>query len=156
MKCKASTVEDFTSIDQVIEAIQVQTCYRLRRIIEERKASKATKKDFVNSLKALDIVSVAQDHVKIMSLIIFKSITIPNSDFKMRVPKCKVNREIILQIGTLFGLCMLKNDHHGLYECGYFVQGPKYSELIIEAIKTINKKLRPRILSICEMFTEND
>jgi uncharacterized radical SAM superfamily Fe-S cluster-containing enzyme len=108
LKCKATTIEDFMSIDQVNEAIQVQTCYRLKQIIDQRKESKATKKDFINSLKALDIVKVAQDHIKLMSIILFKSITTPNEDFKMmRTPKNPVNKEIIIQLGTLYGLCML-------------------------------------------------
>ena len=33
MKCRASSMEDFLDIDLVMEAFQVQTCFRLRRVI---------------------------------------------------------------------------------------------------------------------------
>ncbi len=59
VKCKATKMEDFLELDQVIEAIQVQICYRLKIIVEQRAASDATNKDFVNSLKALDIIKVS-------------------------------------------------------------------------------------------------
>jgi len=34
MKCKASKVEDFMQIDVVEEAIKVQICYRLKRLLD--------------------------------------------------------------------------------------------------------------------------
>ena len=51
---------------------------------------------------------------------------------------------------------MLKNDCHGLFECGYFQPGQKYTEMIVEAIKEVNRKLRWRILSIVEIYSETD
>ena len=51
---------------------------------------------------------------------------------------------------------MLKDDSHGLFECGYFQAGTRYSEMILEAIKEVNRQLRPRILSIIEIYTMSD
>lgn len=73
MKCKASKVEDFMQIDVVEEAIKVQICYRLKRLMDQRKELKVTKKDFINSVKALDIVKVTQDHIKLLTMIAFRS-----------------------------------------------------------------------------------
>lgn len=84
VKCKASKVEDFLDINQVLEAIQAQNCYRLKRLLAQRKSSEASRKDFINSEKALDIVTVAKDHVKYVSMTLFQCKITPNSDFDMR------------------------------------------------------------------------
>jgi len=51
---------------------------------------------------------------------------------------------------------MLNEDSHGLYECGYFSSGIELNDMILEAIKTINTKLRPKILSIVESINIRD
>lgn len=58
-KCKAKVMEDFLSFEQAFEAAQVQICFRVRRILMKMQASTASKKDFINSIKALDIVKIA-------------------------------------------------------------------------------------------------
>jgi len=52
----------------------------------------------------------------------------------------------------LYGLTTLHTDSKKLYETGYFSQGTAFSELILDAIKTINKELRPQIIPIVESF----
>ena len=63
---------------------------------------------------------------------------------------CPQNKKILANLCMLFGLCNLTNDHHSLYECGYFKEGVSYQFLILEAIKQINRELRPYIVSILE------
>ena len=70
--------------------------------------------------------------------------------------KNEKNKEHMMNILVLYGLRMLNNDQHGLYECGYFISGIKYSELILEAIKNINLKIRPIILPLVETFAMKD
>lgn len=57
---------------------------------------------------------------------------------------------------TLYCLSMLNEDSHGLYECGYFSSGVEYNEMILDAMKAINGKLRPKILPIVESIEIRD
>lgn len=45
---------------------------QLASILKKMEKTKATKKDFVNSLQALDIVKVSQDHVRYVTFLLFK------------------------------------------------------------------------------------
>ena len=111
--------------------------------MEQRENSTIKNKDFVNSVKALDIVSLANDHIKLLSIILCKSKIRPNPDFPQRTLKCPKNQYNMTNLVILYGLCMLKNDSHILYECGYFQPGVKYSQLIMNAIKEVNLRIRP-------------
>ena len=42
------------------------------------------------------------------------------------------------------------------YESGYFVAGVDFSDLILEAIKSINRLLRPQIINIIESLGSTD
>jgi len=50
----------------------------------------------------------------------------------------------------LYGLTLLMKDSQSCYECGYFQAGQNYPSHILEAIKTINGRLRPQIINIIE------
>lgn len=58
-RCQAKNVDDWLTIEQVEEAMQVQVSYGLKRLIDKMAASKATKKDQINSLFSLDIIRVS-------------------------------------------------------------------------------------------------
>ena len=73
-----------------------------------------------------------------MSMILFRAKITPHPDFPMRTLKDPKNKENMSLMLALYGLCMLNSCHHGLYECGYFNSGVRYSELILEAIKSVN------------------
>ena len=47
------------------EALKVSLVYQLSNIFEIIKKSNASKKDFVNSICALDIIKIAEFHIKI-------------------------------------------------------------------------------------------
>lgn len=156
MKCKATKMEDFLQIDVVEEAIKVQICYRLKRLLDQRKELKVSKKDFINSVKALDIVRVTQDHIKLISMMVFRSKIEPNPKFPIAEYKDPKNKQHMMNMLILYGLCKLNENQHGLYESGYFTPGVRYSEMILEAIKTINLRIRPVILPIVETWCLND
>lgn len=59
-------------------------------------------------------------------------------------------------MNTLYGLFSLYEDSHGLFESGYFQSGVRYREMILEAIKIINTKIRPSILNIVESIVWSD
>ena len=71
-------------------------------------------------------------------MILFKAKITPSADFPMRTLKDPKNQENMSNMLSLYGLCILNQDHHGLYDCGYFGSGVRYSELILEAIKYVN------------------
>lgn len=115
-KCKAKTVEDFLDIDVIAEAIEVQICFRIKRLIELRDLNEdVSTKDFVNSLYANDIVKVAIDHIKYVSLMLFRSQFRPNAHLPMDEFKCPKNKENMTNIWAIYGLNMLTKDSHDLY-----------------------------------------
>lgn len=74
----------------------------------------------------------------------------------MRTFKDPKNHENMTNICVLYGLCKLQKDSHSLYQSGYFTPGVNYSQLINEAIKAVNLRLRPQMLSIVETFEWSD
>lgn len=107
IKCKVSKVDDWLDIDQIEEAMKMQVCYGIKNIIERRKVSKATKKDFNNSVMALDIVKVSQAHIKLVTFMLFRAKLIPNPEIPMKTFKNKINIDILSQFGKLYGLISL-------------------------------------------------
>ena len=108
-------------------------------------AFKGSKKDFINSTKALEIGKVSQDHIKMLSMMIFRTKIDPSTLCVPGQPKFndQKNKQNMTLICILFGLCQLHEDSHGLYECGYFKSGIEYPDMILSAIKEINLTLRP-------------
>ena len=103
--------------------------------------SKATKKDFINSLYALDVVKATQDHINFITYLYFKE--------KMATVKCQNVKKILSQFCMLFGLNQLHVNASACYQSGYFAGGP-FNEYILEAIKLLLKELRPYALTVIE------
>ena len=70
-KCKAQTVDDFININAVDECLQVSLSMKISRVAKAMEESKATKKDQVNSLFAIEIASAAQDHMRYVGYQLF-------------------------------------------------------------------------------------
>jgi hypothetical protein len=72
--------------------------------------------------------------------------------------KCDGVRKILKTLCMLYGLFTLNNDCHGCFESGYFKQGAPqpFSELILEAIKLLNKEIRPQAINIVESLKIKD
>lgn len=123
----------------------------------KRTESSASKKDFVNSQYGLDIVTIALDHIWLVSMTMFRSRIEANADFPLRTLKDPKNKENMLNICLLYGLLKLNEDSHELFQSGYFSDKEvPYSDLILEAIKTVNLRLRPQMLSILESLPFSD
>ena len=60
------------NLNQVEEAIKVSLVYQLDNIFDRMKKSNATKKDFVNSICALDIVKITELHIRFLTFNLFK------------------------------------------------------------------------------------
>lgn len=106
---------------------------------------------------AVDIVTIANTHIKIVSLNLFRAQITANPLIPMAVFKNETNKEIATLIGCMYGLHILHHDAHELYQSGYFPpNGVRFSELILQAIKQINLKVRPYVLTLVESFGVND
>ena len=74
-----------------------------------------------NDVFALDLLKVGFAHLSVVSVNIYK--------YSEQRPKCEKLKEHLDNLCILYGLCNLKNDLSGLYECGYFQPG---ATLLIE------------------------
>jgi hypothetical protein len=70
-KCHAKSVDDFINIDVVDECLQVSLSMKISRVAKAMEESKASNKDKINSLFALDIVSAAHDHMRYVGYQLF-------------------------------------------------------------------------------------
>ena len=120
---------------------------QLKAILDKWRDTKASNKDFINSLYALDIVKCTQDHIRFITFLFFKQ-RISRGDIK-----CKNNLNIMEKFCMLYGLNQLLNSNT-CYQCGYF-KGNVNSQ-ILEAIKEINKEMRPFVIGVIESAELSD
>jgi hypothetical protein len=113
-KCSEISFGHFLSLDNVEEALKVNSSVKVKDVLTKKLKSKAHKKDFTNSLYALDLVNMAQTH--------FRFIVFQHFKFKMTsgYVKCQQLRKHLTNLCLLYGLTMLQNDMLSCYECGYF------------------------------------
>lgn len=136
-------VNPFENIDIVEEAMKVQVSYGLKKLMVKMEKSEASKKDQINSLYALDIVKVATDHMRLQIFLMSRD--------GYKELKCGQNRKNCELLCLLLGLNFLHLDGKNCLESGYFQPGIM-SDLILDAIKDTNRKLRPNALNIIESF----
>jgi hypothetical protein len=67
LKCSAAKPKDFIDLNQIEEVLKVNVGVQLQSILKKMATSKVSKKDFVNSISALDIVKVSQDHIRFVT-----------------------------------------------------------------------------------------
>ena len=111
-----------------------------------REESGVSKKDFVNSHCATEIVKMATAHIKLVTFLFFKQ--------GLNSVKCKVNKHNLTNLCMLNGLCQLMADSTACYESHYFDMQSK--QFILNAVKQINKELRPSIINIIETINIPD
>lgn len=80
----------------------------------KKKESKATEKDFLNSLNGIDICKMASAHTKYIMFLQLKEKVLNG---KM---KCKNNIKNIGNLCILYGLNTLMQENSGCFESGYF------------------------------------
>jgi len=82
--------------------------------MERRKEFKASKKDLVNSIFAVDIVHASTNHIKFLTFQLFKK-RVEQGPFK-----CENVKKIMTNICILYGLTMLRDNTTSGFEAGYF------------------------------------
>ena len=102
---------------------------QIKRIVEKSMALKdVSKKDFTNSVAALEIVKASQDHIRLFMFHLFKvkvqqGVQCPNLRIHLR------------KLCALYALNQLNMDCRVCYETGFFQPGTAYSDMIQEAMK---------------------
>lgn len=147
-RCKASKPEDFLDLDLIEEALKVNISVKLNTVERERKVSKLSKKQFIQEY-ALDTVALGTEHIKFITFLLFKQ------RVNSQEIKCNNLRLHMSNMCMLYGLDMLNNDSRGCFESGYFGSKP-YSAFILDAMKTLNSRIRPQALNLAESCGVSD
>ena len=115
-KSKATQPEHFLDLDQIEEALKVNISFKISQILKHSKESsdKISKKDFVNSRYALDIVKASHAHIRYVAFWFFRN-KVEGSSIK-----CEGVKKILKNLCMLYGLFTLNNDCQGCFESGYF------------------------------------
>lgn len=124
---------------------------KLGNLAAIRKASKATKIDFTNTLYAMDVVKMSNDHIRFIIFWIFKQRLTSIGSIK-----CPQLLEQLSNLCKLQGLCYLKADLKACYECGYFSHTVPVGDLIQDAIKHLLAKIRPQAVNMVESMGVTD
>lgn len=114
-RCSAKTAEDFASIDQVDEALRVLSSICISETVKAINSTEGSKKQITNEIMALDIVKMAQLHIKVITFLIFRESIKDFADKKLQghlMNCCTIMGLNWLQEYTIFG-----------YDAGYFQQG---------------------------------
>ena len=144
--CQAKSVQEMCTVSQVLEAMEVNASYVLMKTFDKIMDSSQSKKVLENDVYALDLLKVGFAHLYAVTLKIYRD--------HSKAPKCKSLKGHMDNLCALYGLCNLKSDLSGLYECGYFQPGA--TDLIDKGIKHMLSKLRPQILNLIEVFPFTD
>lgn len=70
--CGAANASDFLNLDLLEEALKVNLSFKLSQIMQAKKTSKHSKKDFTNLHNALDMVDLGQSHIKFLVFYFFR------------------------------------------------------------------------------------
>ena len=134
--------------------MKVNISQKISQILKHSKeeSDKISKKDFVNSKYALDIVKASHAHIRYVTFWFFRNKVESGSI------KCEGVKKILRTLCMLYGLFTLNNDCQGCYESGYFAIGTQNpsGELILGAIKLLNQEIRPQAINIIESLKVND
>ena len=133
-------------INVVHEALKVNLAKKMHRITKRFIEKEVSKKDFINSVYAQDIFEVSNEHIRYISFFQFLK-KINSGDIK-----CQNLKKHLIKFCVLYGLWNLHRDSKGCFETGYFHSGADFGDLILGAIKLVNKEIRPYALSIIESF----
>lgn len=144
-KCSATRAEDLLNLETIYEAMRVNVSLKLNNITELKKNSKSTKIDFVNSLHALEMVSLATSHIRFICFTLFKQ----KIELETKEAKDANLIEHLTNLCLLYGIFNLSTDSQALYESGYCA-GMKFNTMMLEATKILLKKIRPQAINLIE------
>lgn len=136
LKCKAQSFKDFMTIEQIDEALKVGLAQKVQFLMNKSRENrdKLSKKDFLNSAFALDVVKLSNAHIRYVAFWYFKA-----KIEDQTAVKCANNKKNLTNLCMLYGLNQLYVDSISCYESGYFIddlasiahkEGTNFSEMI--------------------------
>lgn len=131
--CPFTTVEAFTNFDNVFNVLQNLSLAIFKSTNLKLDSSSETEKKKINEIYALDVVKMAQVHIKLITLYFVKDKIKLFTDNNLKSHMCN----LMALVGLIF---VLEYKSEG-YDCGYFKQGA--IDMIDGAIKVLLSKIRP-------------
>lgn len=149
-RCQVSKTADLFDLDVLEQIMEHKVLVQIRRIVEKQMDLKdVSKKDFTNSVAALEIVKASQDHIRLFMFHLFK-VKVQNE------VKCANLRSHLRRLCALYALNQLNMDCRVCYETGFFKTGINYSDMILDAMKQLNLEIRPYALVLLEVYGAKD
>jgi acyl-CoA oxidase len=134
-RCSASAPEHFLNLDIIEEALKVNICMKVSSLLKKAKntSNDVSRKDFMNSLNALEVVDVSECHIRYVTFMFFKE--------RLQILTNPNGKALMTKLCMLYGLDQLHKNNAGCYDSGYFHGQTKtpFSELVLEAIKELNR-----------------
>jgi len=148
-KSSIKSVEDALNLDNLEKGLAVRAAFRIKSTMEQmaqKDKEGVSETEKVNSLLAVDIVKMAQNHIMYVAFKIFRN-TIDTPGFI----KCPNLRGHMLNLAKIYAITELVNvDSSANYETGFFSLGS--SGLLTEAAKKLMFIMRPHMISLVESF----
>jgi len=145
-KCSGTTVEAFCDPKLIKQALENMSLFTIVTTVETMQQSTASKKEQMNAVYALDIVKMAQLHIKTVTVGLGMSKMVEIKDEKLRGH--------VQNLMALLGLTYMQEYSSIGYESGYFQKGT--TSLINQAIKVLLTRLRPQLIPLVEMSPITD
>jgi acyl-CoA oxidase len=144
-KVDLKTPNDLLCLEFLDKVLAMRAAFRIRNTATKVMGSKLSENEKVNSVFAVDIVSMAHTHITYLMFSAFKQ-----GIEKQEFVTCTKAKGHLSNLAKLFGLYELTKDSIPLYECGFFKAGT--ASLIQEALKIVLKDLRPHMIPLVESF----
>lgn len=128
----------FLNLDNLEQTLKISVSYKISTIMSKYFNMKVTKKDFINSICALDIVKASQEHIRFVTFQLYKQKLMTDPDLTSPTTK-----QTLTDMCLLYGLNYLNTDFHSCYESGHFNSAKPYDSFILEAIKVLLLRIRP-------------
>lgn len=148
LKCQATSISDFLSLDNLANCLKVKSAYHIMQVQKAIKDAKVHPNVWMNELIATDLEAMIRAHL--MTLMFESSVKVI-SNHKFKDPNLP---PVLLAIVQLFAAKHLKDSATALYETGFFSKGA--ATLLDQANKHLLVVLRPHMLGLVEWFSVGD
>ena len=146
LRSRATSAEDYCTIEHVQEALQAISLYQIELTMQKLDSTKASKKESLNMINGLEVVSMATIHIQCVNFNISVE-ALP----KIACPKF---RQHVTNLVCLMGLTHLQQNGGIGYESGFLSAGSLV--LINDAFKELLVRIRPQFIALVELFPASD
>ena len=144
-KSTINNSEDLLNLDKLEQTLRVNVSHKIKKVITKFYTGKVSKKEFVNSVCALDVVKASVENIRFISFQLFKRKIETDPELT-----CPNGKKLLTDLCLLYGLNYLMNDYSSCFESGFFTSERPYDKFIMEAIKTLLLRIRPQAIPLTE------